>query len=257
MVIKILRLILLLSLVSCAHQAHFQKDNLYSISYSELFFPRWFIEFPQDTNLSIGISYKSNNSAMIESAKENAAIFYCRNKASVAIDKYAQNYQNRASFSLNVSANPDELVRIKKSFTLVDSFFVNENFVGLFSIANSSISDELKEIVSNHTQSKPDWYKNNGVHVVDNRFYCTAHSSSSSLMNAFNKASQQARLDISSFLQSEVNSELLIRNKYLSKFVSIETDSIIENFQLESCYVSFLLEDSLPSYHVYLKMSIH
>jgi hypothetical protein len=192
---------------------------------------------------------------MLQEAKESAAIFYSRNKASINIKKYAGNYDSKASFELIVSNEPEQLREIANSLQLVDSFFINHYCIALFSL-NTTDKTFSKNHISNQTLPHPDWFEKNKIYLEHDVIYSVAGESSSDLIKAWKSASEKALLQIADYVSKEVQAKQLMIDERNYKFISVESATILDNLRPQRFFISTKIKDSLPSYTVFMELSI-
>jgi hypothetical protein len=251
-------LLCVLFILSCTiQQQPVQTSNSFKILNQELQFPEWLVNFPQEDHFTIGISYKTNDKAMIEEAKQSAAIFYSRNKASININKYAHSYDSDAIFKLIVSSEPEQLQKISDSLQVIDFFYINHYCIALFSLHNNENKHIFSnKIVSNHTQFKPDWYEDNKIVISDGVLFSYASSTASDLINAWKYASEKALLQIADYVSKEVHAKQLMIDERNYKFISVETATILDDVKAQHFFISSQIKDSLTSYSVFILLTI-
>jgi len=244
-----------LILLGCYSGNRFQFDPYNpKIQYSELMLPSWLMHFPNSPDYAIGVSYvESDKSNMIKVAKEFASVQINRNKNSIIVRKYSRTYSDHARFEVNVSSNVDNLQNCFDNLILIESAIVNNHYIALFKLKNSTSVHYNNNLISNQTSKSPIWFKENKITAGD-QIYTTAESSSENLTIAFEKAFEKCRLQIADYLEKNIESILINYNNENKKFISIETDMLLSNLIITNIYISAKTYDSLSTYSVYVKM---
>jgi len=213
--------------------------------------PAWLNEIPK--NCIIGISKKSHfKTDMYESAKQMATIMECRNHASFTIDKSAfKNTENivttnKADFRLNVVANPENLKKTHEKIQLLDEFYFNDYFVGLYSTQNIKVSESTEHELF-------DWFSDNLIVLRDDNVYCYTVASSSNLISAWENASQTARLEIGKYLEVEIEASSENINYKIETNICVESTQITNNIRNTKSHILYQTSGILSSYTVYLE----
>ena len=219
-----------------------------------LLVPKWFNKLP-GKKYSVGISLKSyDRDTMKKAAKQMAAVMHSRSKSAYSIRKFAQTTSdsffmtNSADFHLDVSTNPEQIQSIYDSFTLVDSFFINDNFIGLYSSSKSKANRKLEKSI------KPDWTKNPPIVVKNGKARSAASSTSATLQGAYESAVQHARKQILSYYFTTVSSYIENIDDSLLNELAVESSYKLVSTPITRCYVEPLFNDGMYSYLVYIEM---
>lgn len=219
-----------------------------------LLVPKWFNNLP-GKKYSVGISLKSyDRDTMKKASKQMAAVMYSRSKSAYSIRKFAQTTSdtyfttNSAEFHLDLSTNPEQIQSIYDSFTLVDSFFINDNFIGLYSSSKSNANRKLEKSI------KPDW-TNNRLSVVKNGMARSiASSTSATLQGAYESAVHFARRQILSYYFTTVSSYIENIDDSLLNELAVESSFKLVSTHITRCYVEPLFNDGMYSYLVYIEL---
>lgn len=218
--------------------------------------PDWFLN-QQNSEFCIGLSKKSfDRDNMIDGAKQMAAVMKSRNQSSYSIKKYAKSesdnfHQNgSADFHLEVSSDPAVPQKIYDTLTLIDSFFINDNFVGLFSQTDITINN------SKNLPNFPDWSLNKELRIENNRAISLGKATSASLTPAYEAAVQNAREKILSYYITSVNSAIINIDDNLQSDVSVESAGKLVSININHCFVTSMFRDGLFSYEVQIEMEM-
>jgi hypothetical protein len=255
---KLLLVIALLILLGCASQTEFEEVKMiHKIEYP--FFPGWVYELPAGDYV-IGMARKSfDEDEMKDAAKQMAAVMKSRNEASYSIEKFASTTtedllrDGKAEFYLNVSASPETTRRIYESLQVVDEEFFFDYYLALFSIQNDNVAEKYKKrFVTNF----PDWYERNKIVVENVHIVSYASGSSSHLINAWESAAENARLEIAKYLEKDVQTALISIDEEMEKSLALETTKKLIEMKIRRCFISSELHDNLRSYKVFMEMVI-
>lgn len=220
--------------------------------------PAWVYDIPAGRDCIIGIASRTiYEDQMKDAAKQMAAIVHSRNKASYTIEKAAstdkENYLQggTAKFKLNVSSSPEETQRIYENLQMLDE----TNYYGFYLALFSEVGDSLSNAcTTKYIANFPDWYDNDGLKVDEDGIRCYASESSSNLITAWQRATEEARFELAKYLEKNVESQLLSEDENVTKKIAIETRLKLEEMQITRSYVTSELTDNLRSYKVYLEM---
>ncbi len=176
------------------------------------------------------------------------------NKSAYSIRKFAQTTSgsffmtNSADFHLDVSTNPEQIQSIYDSFALVDSFFINDNFIGLYSSSKSNANRKLEKSI------KPDWTKNPPIVVKNGKARSATSSTSATLQGAYESAVQYARKQILGYYFTSVSSYIENVDDSLLNELAVESSFKLVSTPITRCYVEPLFNDGMYSYLVYIEM---
>ncbi|MCF7792583.1 MAG: hypothetical protein K9N09_01945 [Candidatus Cloacimonetes bacterium] len=254
----ILLIFIAVLLVSCASKKPEAKPPKVVKKIVQEPLPAWVYQIPAGRDCVIGIASRTiYEDQMKDAAKQMATIVHSRNKASYTIEKAAstdkENYLQggSAEFKLNVSSSPEETQRIYENLQLLDEAFYYEFYLALFAENGDSLSSLCTtKFIANF----PDWYENDGLKVDENGIRCYASESSSNLISAWQRATEEARFELAKYLEKNVQSQLLSKDENITKKIAIETRLKLEEMQVTRSYVTSELKDNLRSYKVYLEM---
>jgi len=253
---KLLLVTVLFTLLGCASQTEFEEVKMiHKIEYP--FLPGWVHELPAG-DFVIGIARKSfDEDEMKDAAKQMAAVMKSRNEASYSIEKFASTttedllLDGKAEFYLNVSASPKTTRRIYESLQVVDEEFFFDYYLALFSPQNSFIEEKLKKrFVANF----PSWYEKNKISVESSQIISHASGSSFNLVNAWETAAENARLEIAKYLEKDVQTALISIDEEMEKTLALETTKKLIKMKIRRCFISSELHDNLRSYKVFMEM---
>lgn len=211
-------------------------------------------------NCVIGIARKtSNHEKMQSAAKQMASIEYNRNHASITIEKNASRTEDdpqlsgKAEFKLNVSAFPQETKKILSRLILQDSTFLFDYYICLFSLGDQNIATKLKET---KVVKSPKYFGQNLLVQNDNglTFHSTARSSD--LIKAWQKAAENARLEISNYYEKEVQTALINQDERITKDIVLETKRILSNLEIEKSFIASETRDNLQIFKVYHRFRV-
>lgn len=218
--------------------------------------PDWFLN-QQNNNYCIGFALKSyDRETMKDGAKQMAAVMKSRNNSAYSIKKYAKtdsdnfNQNGSADFQLEVSTDPTVPQKIYDKLTLIDSFFINDNFVGLFS------ESEIKVNKTKTLPHFPDWASNKELRIEKNRAISVGKATSASLIPAYEAAVQNAREKILAYYITSVNSAILNIDESMQSEVAVESSGKLVSMQINHCFVTTMFRGGLYSYEVQVEMEM-
>lgn len=253
---KYLIFIVFTILLSCTSNNQYEPFIIKK-EYIPLSLPQWILEIPSG-NYEIGISQKmTSKQKELDNAKEFAAINYNRNIHSFVVNnkavKKGEEIKDFRKFSVNISASIDKLHSIYNSMTLIDSIYMGNYFVALFSMYNEPKITFSKEMKS--TFSQPDWHKSQNIYIENNKIYSTVKYSSATMNNAVNIAMEKARTNIASYKTKHVLSSTISTETNTSTNYAIETKMILGKVVTSNIYIlKKKTNNALFSYEVYLRM---
>lgn len=271
----------ILVLVSCSANQEISRnqDNIEKTGYQylEITLPDWLINVPSGSQNIIGISKTSRNTEeMITVAREMAAVQYARNLSSFNISKYIQvdrsytdvEYHDSRNFNFQVS-DPSRLWKIYEHLHLIDHYILhNTYFFALFEIDESRKSDLSAfeadtEFSGGHQLSpsvSPEWYREEGVSQAGNYLVSTSKASSSCLIDAWTKATQEARLMQSAFYSTMVESlsesGFVNQSEQVRSVTALETLYNLRDIELSKSYVRSMYRNNNLYYTVYIELRI-
>ena len=251
-------LISLLVLISCQstlqekpghpHHKHYTSNN-----------PLWLYELPVGSDYIVGISTHSQDSlAMVEAAKEMAAVMMARNTGSYTIQKSTQTdsedhaKNGKATFNLNVGA-PEEAKNNFSSLHLIDSHKLDQYFIGLFAESSKDIDPNYKK---RSIRSFPKWYREKELDDTGGFVTTWVEAGSYDLGLAWEKAAEKARYQIADYLEKDVQANVINTNDDITKKIAIETTKLLTNLEITRSYIITEKIDTLYSYKVYLEMKM-
>jgi len=250
---KYLIFIMFAFLLSCSSNTDY-KPFVITKEHIPIKLPNWMINIPEG-DFEIGISHKTSNES--SNAKEFAAINYNRNIHSFVVDnkavKKGEQIKDSSSFNINVSASIEDLHSIYDSMTLLDSVYVGNYFIGLFSTdknADIKISNDMIK-----TFSIPNWYKPQKIYVENGKIYATVKYSSATMDGAVKIAMEKARIAIASYKTKHVLASTTSTDTKTSTDYAIETKMILGKVKTSNIYIlKKKTDNALFSYEVYLRM---
>ncbi|HHE38440.1 MAG TPA: hypothetical protein ENL20_07680 [Candidatus Cloacimonetes bacterium] len=259
---KLINLILILFfMIGCStHRSYeyYEKESIHKIEMQKL--PEWIYYLPAEGDYIVGISKKSfEKEKMVESAKQMAAVSKSRNKGSFAIEKYASKdseyilKEGKVKFRLNVSSSPQEIEKIFDTLNLVDETFFFDYYIGLFSTKRNDIENVHKK---KYIANQPEWFSEEKIKIEGNTIFSYSSTSSYDLIVAWEKASEQTRLEIANYLEKEVQGMVESTNENIEKIIALETAKKIENMTITRSYIISEMKNSLLSYKVFLEMKM-
>ncbi len=253
-----LLIIMLLILLGCASQTEYEEVKMiHKIEYPQL--PGWVYELPAGEYV-IGIARKSfDEDEMKDAAKQMAAVMKSRNEASYSIEKFASTTtedllrDGKAEFRLNVSASPETTRRLYESLQVIDEVFFFDCYLALFSLQKDNVTEKYKKrFVANF----PDWYEKDKISVESSQIISYATGSSFNLVNAWESAAENARLEIAKYVEKDVQTALISRDEKMEKSLALETTKKLIEMKLRRCFISSELKDNLRSYKVFMEMAM-
>lgn len=213
---------------------------------------------------------------MLDAAREMAAIQYARNLSSYNINNYVQEeraytdteYHDSRSFVFQVS-DASKLHRIYDHLHLTDYYFLhNTFFVALFEFDDTrekqpiAIDPDRKfaDTVKLNPTEPPEWYLTDEVKAAGNYFVSTAKASSSSLVNAWSEAAQQARILQSAYYSTLVSSIAESRHvnehEQARRAVAVETLYNLRDISFAGSYIQCRFQNNNLIYTVFVKLRI-
>ncbi len=211
-------------------------------------------------NCVIGIARKtSDHEKMQSAAKQMASIEHSRNHASITIEKKSSRTEDdpqlsgKAEFKLNVSASPQKAKKILSRLILQDSTFLFDYYICLFSLGDQNIATKLKEA---KVVKSPKYFGQNLLVQNDNSLIFHSTARSSDLIKAWQKAAENARLEISKYYEKEVQTVLINKSERITKDIVLETKRILSNLKIEKSFISSETRDNLQIFKVYHKFRI-
>jgi len=218
--------------------------------------PNWFLN-QQNSDYCIGFSLRSyDRETMKDGAKQMAAVMKSRNNSAYSVKKYAKTesdnfYKNgSADFHLEVSSDPAVPQQIYDNLTLIDSFFINDNFVGLFAQMKIEVNNSKK------LPHFPDWALNKSLRIENSKAISVGKATSASLIPAYEAAVQNAREKILGYYITSVNSAIINIDQSLQSDVAVESAGKLVSMQINHCFVTSMFRDELFSYEVQVEMEM-
>ncbi len=239
--------------------------------------PKWVIDIPSGNKNIIGISRVARDfDQTFHAAKEMATIQYARNLSSYNIRNYIQaektytdsEYHDYRSFVFQVS-DAAKLHRIYDHLHLKEYYQLhNSYFIALFEFDDSQsreqamidLDRDLDGLVSVSRHEIPQWYQRDAVKRSGEFLESTAKASSSSLIEAWSQAAQQARLLQSVHYSTMVSS--LSETGYINDLektrsaVAVETLYNLRDIEFSKSHIQSLYRDNNLTYTVYIKLRI-
>lgn len=221
--------------------------------------PRWLHELPEG-DFTIGIAHRERDEENMHiHAKQHATISKSRNDNSICIVKYTHQSSDlthkdtEARFEINVSASPDSLVKIYEALLLIDSYNLYENFVGIYAYSKKELSDHHREIITPEFDplefAEP-------IIVKEEKLESYASASSTNLIRAWDRAAEQARNQLASYIQKNVESFVGRIDEKMHKDIAVETSIILGKMRISKGIITMEMVDNLLSYVIYLMIEM-
>ena len=225
--------------------------------------PQWFINIPEG-DFTFGFAKLTvNKEAMMISALQDATVTYCRNHNCYVVNKRAiRDTQIGAGsgeqeFQVIVSSEPQQLYDIRDRLQLLDYFWFYDNFIGIYSLDHSLVDSTRVEIWcdESNTQSVPDWYYGD-LKVEDKQVYCDVYAISSELIDAWQKAIDEGRVQLAGYNKIKVDASVWHINDERDKLISLETSLKMNQIEIDKIYFRRYYGSGGPAYSVWLRMSM-
>ena len=245
-------------LTGCAQQKVQQQETGFIQKFEQEPLPGWVYQLPPNGDFVIGMASRSfYEDKMKDAAKQMAAVMHSRNKASYAISNSTSKMSEdclqsgSAAFKLNVGS-PQETKQIYKNLRLADETFFHDFYIALFTENGAELPEELRE---KRVEMTPSWYEKDGLIPMENGIEYHIFASSSNLIDAWCRATENARLEIAEYRQKNVLGKVVNRDENVTKDIAIESRQKITDLQISRSFITSELHDNLRSYKVYLEMS--
>lgn len=221
--------------------------------------PCWLYQLPAEADYVVGIATRNfDQEAMLDAAKQMAAVMHSRNAGSFTITKFARTSgsdrlkEGKVRFQLNV-AEPETTQKIYENLNLIDETFLYDNYIALFSIENTQIDESY---CKKQVQNFPEWFKKDNIIINEDAILSHSYESSHNLTLAWEKAAEKARLQLAEYLEKDVQSYVLSRNENIEKQIAIESSRKLLNMNISRSFIVMKNFDSLISYEVYLELNM-
>jgi hypothetical protein len=238
----------------------------------------WLIEMPQSSLRTIGISRATRNwDEMYSAAREMAAVQFARNLSSYNIDNYIYvekmfddlKRDEIRSMIFQVS-DTTQLWEIYERLELQEYYVLHNSYLlALFELSEVVSSEDSayndREVVpplnlDPFAPDKPVWYEKDDVIVAPDYVYSRNSVSSACLIDAWNNASQQARLALAAYfstaVESVIESSSLTESERQRRVVALETLYNVRNIELNRSYLASSFRENSLRYTVYVEMKI-
>ncbi|NQV17062.1 MAG: hypothetical protein HQ534_00745 [Armatimonadetes bacterium] len=220
--------------------------------------PKWIFEKLEEGDFVIGISPKSfDYDKMVDASKGMAAVIKGRNTGSYSISKYASQNAGEddayAEFELNVSSSIEEVKRIYNSLNLIDETYLYGFFIGLYSMKECEIE---KAFVNISELTEPEWISEEEMIVTDEVILSKAFATSINLDIAWEKAAENARIEMGKFLEKDVQGLLKSTDEKIDKSVAVETTIKTCKMDITRSHIVANIKDGLFSYKVFIEMKM-
>jgi hypothetical protein len=275
---KLLSLTFVIGLaLSCSHTNNYHRRIVQQPSVMTqipLTLPSWLIKLPDNENLVIGIAKTTNDSLdMANVAREMATVQYARNLSSYNINKHIQAKiysedivdEEKRSVIFQVS-DPHQIREIYERLGLVEYFILHKSyFVGLFRYNNISqtvpvgvAANESQASTLLYKSEQPDWYKENTIIVSENEITSHQLATSACLIDAWETANQDSRLELANYyslnVQSILDNESIEGIERQRQVVALETLYNLKNIQPRRHYISAFYLDNNIHYRVFVEL---
>ncbi len=220
--------------------------------------PKWVFEKLETGDFVIGISPKFfDYDKMVDAAKGMAAVIKGRNIGSYSISKYASQSVGEddayAKFKLNVSSSIEEVKRFDNSLILIEETYLYGFFIGLYSEENHEIEQEL---VNLSELTEPEWISEDKLIVNDEVILSKAFATSINLDTAWEKAAENARLEIGKYLEKNVQGLVKSTNEIIDKSLAVETTIKTCRMKITRSHIVANMRDGFFSYKVFIEMKM-
>lgn len=238
----------------------------------------WLVEIPQSGIWTIGISRASRNwSDMYSPAREMATVQYARNLSSFNIDNFIMVErlfgdtlrEDKRSLIFQVS-DANQLWRIYDSLELQEYYILHNSYLlALFELKEGVSSDDSvcyeREVtptlnLDSSAPDKPTWYEKDELIVGSDHVYSHKSASSACLIDAWNIASQQARLALAAYFSTAVESvyesRILTESEQQKRAIALETLYNLRDIELNRSYLTSSFRENSIRYKVYIEMKI-
>ena len=220
--------------------------------------PKWVFEKLETGDFVIGISPKSfDYDKMEDASKRMAAVIKGRNIGSYSISKYASQSVGEddatAKFKLNVSSSIKEVKRIYNSLNLIDETYLYGFFIGLYSMKDCEIE---KDFVNISELTEPEWISEEKLIVTDEVILSKAFASSIYLDIAWEKAAENARIEMGKYLEKNVQGMVKSINEKIDKTVAVESTVKTCKMNITRSHIVANIQDGLFSYKVFVEMKM-
>ena len=220
--------------------------------------PKWVFEKLETGDFVIGISPKSfDYDKMEDASRRMAAVIKGRNIGSYSISKYASQSvgedDDTAKFKLNVSSSIEEVKRIYNSLNLIEETYLYGFFIGLYSEENLEIEQEL---VSLSELTEPEWISEEKLIVTDDEILSKAFASSINLDTAWEKAAENARIEIGKYLEKNVQGLVKSTDEIIDKSIAVESTIKTCKMSITRSHIEANIRDGLFSYKVFIEMKM-
>ena len=277
---KLLILIFIVGLVlSCSQTNNYHRRIVQQppvITHIPLTLPSWLMELPDNENVVIGIAKTTSDSLdMAYVAKEMGTVQYARNLSSYNINKYIQAKiysediadEEKRSVIFQVS-DPHQIWEIFERLELVEYFILHKSyFVGLFKYIESPHKNSV-DMAFNKAQAQtyptsskqPDWYQENTIIVSENEITSHQMATSACLIDAWESANQDARLELANYyslnVQSILDNESIEGIERQRQVVALETLYNLRNIQPRRHHISAFYIDNNIHYKVFVELTL-
>ncbi|MDP8211285.1 MAG: hypothetical protein RAO94_02920 [Candidatus Stygibacter australis] len=225
--------------------------------------PQWFINIPEG-DFTFGFAKLTvNKEAMMISALQDATVTYCRNHNCYVVNKRAiRDTQIGAGsgeqeFQVIVSSEPQQLYDIRDRLQLLDYFWFYDNFIGIFSLGQTQIDSTRIDIWCEEAYpgSNPEWYIGDLI-VEEEQVLCDVHTTSSDLIDAWQKAVDKGRVKLAGYNKIKVDASVWHINNERDKLISLETSLKMNQIEIDKIYFRRYYGSGGPAYSVWLRMSM-
>ena len=256
---KIFYLLIISVIFGCVSRNYdyYERPTIHKIVREPL--PQWFYELPSE-NFIVGISQKTaDEKNNIEAAKQEAAVTMSRNKASFTVNNFAERNSEdimksgKAELKINVSFSPTETNRIFSQLKLVDKTTYFDYFIALFSVSETLLDENSER---KYYLFAPDWLAKNKILPTASGLNIYAAATSANLIDAWEKAAENARLQAADYLEKNVEGLVKSNNEEIDKLIALETNKIVGNLIIARSYIQTEMKNSLVGYKVYLEMEM-
>ena len=235
--------------------------------------PNWLSNFPESdsTYYTLGIAFSDFGEAYYEQQAEDMAAviisrliktFIIKRFGEIAIEQNNHYTDDHAHYQVSVTGIPEEMLNIKNQLVLIDSFFIDSNFIGLYSYPDDTTFDIYKNEKMELSGMVPEWFgkENSYIKVDPENYMVCGYAESNSLVESYFHAFEDAQYRLAEY--KDVTSENLTLDKtsdrlnWYQKFTFLETSIVLEKMKIKHADFSKREEGDKWLYSSYIELEV-